>query len=98
MEKFVLHLPVTRRLVSIVTYDVSVILQAHHGPFRFYWASFLAPEAERWEVGQVDVAEALTESQRKNFLGLVRAFLIENALLSLPESAPYNIPEHWYPS
>ncbi len=50
----------------------------------------------RWKIGQTDVAEALTESQRKNLLGLVRAFLVENALLSLPDQAPQSIPIQWY--
>lgn len=50
----------------------------------------------RWKIGQQDVEEALTESQRKNLLGLVRSFLIERAIISLPENAPMQIPESWY--
>ncbi len=52
----------------------------------------------RWKIGQADVADALTKSQRKNLLGLVRAFLVENALRELPADAPATVPEDWYKS
>ena len=50
----------------------------------------------RWKIGEQDIEQALTESQRKNLLGLVRSFLIERAVISLPENAPMQITESWY--
>ncbi len=34
------------RMSADVTNDVSVVLQAHYGPFRFYWESFFAPNVD----------------------------------------------------
>ncbi len=50
----------------------------------------------RWKIGAQDIEQALTESQRKNLLGLVRSFLIERAIISLPDNAPTQIAESWY--
>jgi hypothetical protein len=50
----------------------------------------------RWKIGEHDIEQALTESQRRNLLGLVRSFLIERAIVSLPDNAPVQIEESWY--
>ncbi len=34
------------RISADVTFDKSVILQGHYGPFRFYWETFLPPNDE----------------------------------------------------
>lgn len=49
----------------------------------------------RWKTQDQDVEDALNESERRNLLGLVRAFLIEQAILSLP-STPTQIPASRY--
>ena len=49
----------------------------------------------RWKLGEQDVEEALSESERRNLLGLVRSFLIERAILLLP-SEPTRIASSWH--
>jgi hypothetical protein len=41
----------------------------------------------RWKKGADDIELVLSVSQRKHLLGLVRSFLIENAILALPKSS-----------
>lgn len=50
----------------------------------------------RWKVGDQDVEQALSESQRRNLLGLVRSFLIERAVILPPPNARNQIAESWY--
>lgn len=50
----------------------------------------------RWKLDGNDVEECLSESQRKNLLGLVRAFLIEKAMRSTPENIQTQIAQDWY--
>jgi hypothetical protein len=50
----------------------------------------------RWKIGSEDINIVLSVSQRKDLLGLVRGFLVENALKVLPPNAPTEIPEAYY--
>ena len=50
----------------------------------------------RWKIENQDIEQALSESQRKNLLGLVRSFLIERAIILPPQNAPMQIAESWY--
>ena len=50
----------------------------------------------RWKIGKDDVEEVLTESQRKNLLGLVRSFLVEKALKNCPNATLQTVPQDWH--
>jgi hypothetical protein len=50
----------------------------------------------RWKIGEQDVEETLNENERRNLLGLVRSFLIERAIVNLPDSPLQPIEDSWY--
>lgn len=50
----------------------------------------------RWKIGEQDIEEALSENERRNLLGLVRSFLIERAIVNLPDTPLQSIEDSWY--